>query len=301
MIDRIALGTLPLIFVSILNIQNGNAQCVKAPCHGENKVPGGNALGYKFITTSRVYPGHNVEVYETCVENQSDRDMEFNWFIPGPSTFVPAGYSCSSPRSKTYAQYEDAPSYAGCLYYGNDWARDHATFIPHVDDQSKINAEQNDPQCKKVTTALNASGNSDLAAAKTALKDGIKVQLSVFAPSSLKDATDTMAHVEATVSLNADPNDNEKYIHKITLRASPFRDSKPDFGALKVVAEKNRVADFYNDIPDGRIQLNSEEITISTQLTIPKYPMLDTVAFRIVGADDRGVATLFVPYLIERE
>ena len=148
-IDRIALGTLPLIFVSISNIQNGNAQCVKAPCQGENKLPGGNALGYKFITTSRVYPGHNVEVYETCVENQSDRDMEFNWFIPGPSTFVPVGYSCSSPRSKL--THKDAPSYAGCLYYGNDWARDHATFIPHVDDQSKIDAEQNDPLCKKVT------------------------------------------------------------------------------------------------------------------------------------------------------
>jgi hypothetical protein len=39
-------------------------------------------------------------------------------------------------------------------------------------------------------------------------------------------------------SLNADPKDNGKYIHRIILRASPFRDSKPDFGALKVIVKR---------------------------------------------------------------
>ena len=89
---------LPFLFGLVSFSQNAGAECSKAACLGELQLPGGNVLGYKFVTTSRVYPGHNVTVYETCVQNQSDRDMEFNWFIPGPNTFVPSGYSCSNPR-----------------------------------------------------------------------------------------------------------------------------------------------------------------------------------------------------------
>ena len=254
--------------------------CEHGKCQGDLRSPGGNAL-FSYITTSRIYYKSNVTVYETCVENQSGRVMEFNWFIPGPNTFVPDGYSCSNPRPKL--THADSPTYAGCLYYGNNWVRDHATFFPHVDDDAKIAAEKNDPQCKVIPTKV-AGSTSDpsRATAISALTEGITVTLGAFAPTDLKNEDQTLAYIRAVVSLTRDPKDDEKYIHSMSVTSSSFRGSKPDFESLKLLPEKNEVEDFKKSIPEGYIQL-TKELNISAELQLPNSPVLELDPFQCCG------------------
>jgi hypothetical protein len=71
----------------------------KPHCVGNVRIPHPEP-GYDFVTTSRTYPKARIEVYETCVENHSDRLMEFNWFIPGSHGWVPPFCAVSNPRYK---------------------------------------------------------------------------------------------------------------------------------------------------------------------------------------------------------
>jgi hypothetical protein len=248
------------------------ADCDSSKCQGQLRSPGGDSL-YQFITTSRVYLEGNVTVYETCVENQSNRSMEFNWFIPGPASFVPDGWSCSNPRPKL--THADSPTYAGCLYFGNNRARGHATFFPHVDDAANIAADKKDPQCKITPTTVSTASITQ-AAALSALAGGIAVKLGAFAPSDLKNEAQTMAYIRAAITLIRDPKEDGKYIHSIKVPSSSFRDSKPDFESLRLVPEKNNIADFNKSVPGGQILLK-QETSLSAELQLPKAPMLDTI------------------------
>jgi hypothetical protein len=271
------------------------ADCSATACQGDLRQPGGTGL-YKYVTTSRIYAGHNVIVYETCVENHSNRDMEFNWFIPGPDTTVPKGYSCSNPRPKLF--HTNAETYDGCLYYGNDWARARATFLPHGDDKAKIDAETKNVDCK-IEKAEFKSGEEDHSReARLALAEGIKTEADAFAPTNVKDPSATMAYLRADVFLGLDAKDDNKYVHHITFRATSFRDSKPDLSVLKLVPESTSLVNLKSDAPDGYVKVASE-FSLSDEFSIPKLPTIESVRFFVVGDDNQKLATLFIPYLVE--
>jgi hypothetical protein len=114
-------------------------------------------------------------VYETCVENSSSRDMDFNWFIPGPNTHVPSGIACTNQRPML--SHKDLDAYSGCLLYGNGWRRDHGNFLPHITDQSKIDAENKDTDSKgSIVTGSNNDGDSTKQAV-LALRSGIETNV----------------------------------------------------------------------------------------------------------------------------
>jgi hypothetical protein len=287
--------------VSFSASEHAGADCTQSTCQGQTRQSGGDAL-YNFITTTRVYRGHGVETYETCVENQSNRDMEFNWFIPGPHTFVPRGLACSNPRPQL--THKDAMTYAGCLYYGNNWTRSHASFIPHITDQPKIDAEQKDADCQTLpaVTAAEDATTTNYETAVAALKEGIETKLEVFAPSSPQSPTETMARVQAEVSLVMDSKNAGTYIHSIHIQASPFRGSKPDLSALRIVPEQNRqILSFYKEFPNGLARRLEPEIKLGAQIPLPRAPTFDTLRLTLVTPDNRPVATLFVPYIVSQD
>ena len=278
------------------------ADCGQEKCQGALRQPHSDSDGYNFVTTSRIYPKANVFVYETCVENSSDRDMDFNWFIPGPHTKVPSGFSCSNPRPML--THKDLDTYPGCLYYGNGWTKDRGNFLPHITDQSKIDTESKDKDCKGgVVTGATNDGDTTKQA-RLALKSGIETDLDVLLPSDPKAPADTMTHVIAKVSLNLDPNDPNKYIHSIQLSADPFRDSKPVLNDIVIRPEREYIKLYLTNptvkeslIKDDSITL-PREVTLSTTLDIPSSPELQSVRFELSSHGLLG-ATLFVPYLVD--
>jgi hypothetical protein len=274
-----------------LSIGYAYAECGPQKCPGELRQPHGDSDGYSFVTTSRIYPQANVFVYETCVENTSDRDMDFNWFVPGPNTRVPSGFSCINPRPML--NHKNLDTYPGCLLYGNNWTRDRGNFFPHITDQSRIEDEIKYKHCEVSVSVTKGSIDDDdiMKQATLALQSGIETNLDVFLPSNPKEPTNTMAHVVAKVSLTLDPNDPKKYIHNIQLSANSFRDSKPVFGDILVRPEHNYIS-LYLDA----IKLPSE-VTFSTELEIPASPELRSVRFELSSQGILG-ATLFIPYLV---
>jgi hypothetical protein len=276
-----------------------SAQCAPSKCEGQLARPGGGTLGYSFVTKSRIYRRAHVEVYETCVENDGNRVIDFNWFIPGPHTFVPTGFACPNPRPKL--THMNAPTYDGCLYYGNNWTRDRATFFPHIDDQPRIDVENMHLRCVKLPIQMAAAqGGGDYDVAITALKEGIATDLEVFAPTNPENATETLVDLKAAVRMDLDPKSNERYIHSIAISALPFKESKPNLPRLRLIPEDKEMARrFYREFSDGFMRLQPE-IKLAAEIPIPRSPKLDTIRFGVVDADNRPVATLFIPYLLSK-
>jgi hypothetical protein len=94
-------------------------------------------------------------------------------------------------------------------------------------------------------TKVGSQDETDRAIAIAALKDVIATQVDAFVPSNPEDATKTMAYVSANAMLQSDPKDPNKYLHTIELSSTPFRDSRPDLMAVRVIPEKNDIIDFY--------------------------------------------------------
>jgi hypothetical protein len=135
-----------------------------------------------------------------------------------------------------------------------------------------------------------------------ALRSGIETNVDVLLPSNPKEATNTMAHVVANVSMSLDPNDSSKYIHTIKLSAYSFRESKPVFSDILVRPEGNYIKLYLNNpvikeslIKDDAISL-PREVTLSTVLDIPPSPKLQSLRFELSSHGMLG-ATLFIPYL----
>jgi hypothetical protein len=116
--------------------------------------------------------------------------------------------------------HKDLDAYSGCLLYGNDWRRDHGNFLSHTTDQSKIDAENKDTNCKgSIVTGANNDGDSTKQAV-LAWRSGIETNVDVLLPKN------TMTDVVVNVSMSLYPNDSNKYIHTIKLSANPCRESK---------------------------------------------------------------------------
>jgi hypothetical protein len=261
-------------------------------------------IGYHFITTTRVYQGHGVWVYETCVENLANRYMEFNWFIPGPHSSVKQGCAIYSPRFKD--THDTLNGYAGCYLYGNDWTRNHETFLPHRDDEDAIQAEMKDPACAnipgRILEGAKASSDTDIA---EALRSDLNLQLDVFAPSDPKRADATMMYVIANVFIHPE-QDKGKYIHTVELIAAPANSDVKEIqpSAIRIRPESEIVRSYYignkNAQSDGTFALQYKEV-ISAELPLPKNPHLETTRFALIAEGGRTVADLFVPFWMERK
>jgi len=117
MVAAIAIG------LSLINCGDALAQvvseCKFKTCGGGTPVPH-NDNGYRFETSSIVYPMNNTGrvIYQTCVENKSDRDFEFKWYIPGPDSWLLRGCALKSPRQKIKTPLTDTRAVYGTVING---------------------------------------------------------------------------------------------------------------------------------------------------------------------------------------
>ena len=253
---------------------------------------------FEFITTSYVkkIDGDKGFLFGTCVKNLSPYDLDFNWYIPGPSSWIPPGCALISERER--ARDERLEPQPSCLRYGSTWKTKRAEFIPHVSDKALLEAESGD-DCKSIkSSGLSIEGESDT-------KDfSYSKDIEVFAPSALSDVETTLSSIRLTsktdgeylkygtevgisqeVSYSIHPayQNNTKFLSMgFTLEA--------DESAVALVPPEFRVIQV-RDL-EGSIQLNYS-VPLSSELTSAKY--------NVISSEGKPVASIFLPWWVESQ
>jgi hypothetical protein len=293
-----------VVGLSLVNCGNAMAQvvsdCKYKTCSGGTPVPhDGN--GYSFETSSIVYPMRNTGrvVYQTCVENKSNRDFEVKWYIPGPDSWLLRGCALKSPRQKRKEDTVDG--YKSCLRYGNQWFLDSAEFVPHRSDLQVI-AEEKQKGCQQVL----AEDQQRQAAIPMSSKDGAETadlrtpvteELEAFAPFDPKEPDATMVHIVAHVSL--EPSENLKTF-KHTVRwdvAKAYAKGPAYAGNLMVVPENGFVREIYHmqKVFVGPAAPLNPEKPLVAEFPMPSRPDLGSVRYRFLTESGVPVASIFVP------
>jgi hypothetical protein len=261
-----------------------------------------NDNGYWFETSSTVYPANGTGrfVYQTCVENKSDRDFEVNWYLPGPAGWVPKGCAVTSPRQKI--KQETVDGYRSCLRYGNAWHPDRAEFVPHRSDLQAINDEKQ-KDCGQVIAeeprqrTSNAT-NGNVVVELADLRTPVSEELETFAPLDPKEPEATMVRIVAHVLV--EPSENLKtFKHTVRWDVAKAYPRGPEYRAnLSVSPENADIREVYQKNfgtgPGARVPVNPEK-PIIVEFAMPAHPDLGTVRYRLLSANGMPVASIFVP------
>jgi hypothetical protein len=275
--------------------------CTIRKCTGGTPVLHSNN-GYSFETSSIVYPmsGTGRVVYQTCVENKSDRDFEIKWYIPGPDSWLLRDCALKNPRQRI--KQDTLNGYAGCLQYGNEWFPERAEFVPHRSDLRAIEDEER-KDCRQVIAeeprrraSDTISGNERIESAD--LRTPVSEELEAFAPFDPKKPDATMLHIVAHVSL--EPSENLKTF-KHTVRwdiAKAYETGPPYDGDLLVSPDNAIIREVYQRKfgtgPAAALPVNPKE-PITAEFDMPDHPDLGSVRYRFLLANGVPVASIFVP------
>lgn len=274
--------------------------CQFKTCSGGIPVPHENN-GYRFETSSIVYPkkgGTGRVVYQTCVENKSDRDIEIKWYIPGPDNWVLRGCAQKSPRQMI--KQDTVDGYRSCLRYGNEWFPDRAEFVPHRSDLKAITDEQQ-KDCRQVIAeetrqraSNTTSGNDRIEAAD--LRIPVTEELEAFAPFDPKAPEATMLHIFAHVTV--EPSENLKtFKHTVRWDIAKAYEGGPAYqGDLLVSPDNSAVREVYAKMFGGNATLPIyPEKPLVAQFEMPARPDLGSVRYRLLSTSGVPVASILVP------
>jgi len=294
-----------MIAIGLGLFSSGDAPAQVAPACQFKTCSGGTPVlhddnGYRFETSSIVYPmkGTGRVIYQTCVENKSDRDFEINWFIPGPDSWLLRGCALRSPRQKI--KQDTINGYKSCLRYGNEWHPDRAEFVPHASDAQAIKDEQQ-KDCKQVIAeeprqraGNTTSGNDRIDNAD--LRMPVTEDLEAFAPLDPKEPYATMVHIVAHVSLQTSEN-LRTFRHTVRWDiAKAYETGRTYEGGLLVRPENAVVFEAYRKFgagPAGGIRIDREPMI--AEFNMPARPDLGSVRYRFLSASGAPIASIFVP------
>lgn len=170
-------------------------------CEGSARRP--HDLGkYQFTTTSRVYSKDGAEWYDTCVENNGDRDLWIDWYVPGPFGYVLPEKAVPSHR---IFSTRDTVGLDGCLEYGNlaELMREH--FLGHASDVAAIEEEKKKGCDYRATASVTGEPGEP---GEFGIQE-LTVPFRLFLPSNKKYAEQTM--LEITGEAKVIPGDTEHY------------------------------------------------------------------------------------------
>jgi hypothetical protein len=290
--------------LSMVNCANALAQVVSTcefkTCSGGTPVLRGDN-GYRFETSSIVYPMRTGRVvYQTCVQNKSDRDFELKWYIPGPDSWLLRGCALKSKRQRL--KQDTLDGYAGCLRYGNQWYPDRAEFLPHRSDLLAITDEKQ-KDCREVIAQDQQRQVSNAAPGKEAveaadLRTPVTEELEAFAPFDPKEPEGTMVHIVAHVSLESSEN-LKSFRHTVRWDVAKAYTNGPVYaGSLLVIPENGYIREIYQNQkvfgPGPAWPLDPEKPLIA-DFPMPPRPDLGSVRYRFVTATGVPVASIFVP------
>jgi hypothetical protein len=293
------------VALSLISCGNALAQvasnCKFKTCSGGTPVPHGDN-GYRFDTSSIIYPMKKTGrvVYETCVENKSNRDFEINWYIPGPEGWLLRGCALKSPRQRKKEKTIDG--YAGCLRYGNQWYPDRAEFVPHGTDLPAITDEKQ-KDCRQVIAQDRQLQASSVAPGKEGvetadLRTPVTEELETFAPFDPKEPEATMVHIVAHVLLQPS-EDLKSFKHTVRWEIAKAYANGPAYeGNLLVSPENGFVREVYQSqqLFGSRpaVPLNPEKPLVA-DFPMPPRPDLGSVRYRFLTTSGMPVASMFVP------
>lgn len=297
-------------FAAVLAMVAGSVSSLAAQCKC-NSIWETHSLGSHYFATASCVRHYddNYYAYDTCVENRGDRSLDFDWYIPGPDGWIPAGEMASQTRLR--GNDDSLERQNGCLHYGNLWTLHDAEFEPHVNDEDALERE-GDEGCsagvgREGRTRVGwANANDGVEFGQSAGRDQTDeifplagLQLRVFAPTNRDRADETMVQIDATVSW---ANQGDEYIHSLALQASPYGEAFAP-GELRLIPEpvwlRSAYFEAYPDTVDSDfgLPISAGQTTFSLDLTagVQEARTLRDARFVVVTQQGEVVGSLLVP------
>lgn len=245
-----------------------------------------------FKTSSRVFKDANVEIYETCVKNDGDKDLWIDWKIPGPKSYVLPGEAVFSPRTFVTRQTINAHS---CLEYGPLSETLVDPYLGHNLDSEQMQ-KQETQGCQPIPTSV---GDRIL----EKIPDYIDTIFKLFVPSDKEKPHDTMLKVEGKTSTHL--NGTESYGQNIVYLVSQVEgrvDGNPLDLTIKLESE-SPVASYLRNassVHDMSWKVsNAETNEISFTVAMPKNPILENARYEILDRNKVVVGSFFAPAWVE--
>ncbi|TPM99522.1 hypothetical protein [Mesorhizobium sp. B2-1-3A] len=270
--------------------------CLSFPCtgtiaaeHCEGQAPQHHNLGAEnFLTTSRVYKGNGVEIYETCVENLGERDLWVNWLIPGPTTWVLPGTAIPQPRP--FVERDSIDAY-GCLEYGNVGATLRERYIGHAADGDALKKEAS----SGCSAALSASSH----VAEQAAPQQVDAAIRLFVPSDKHNPSNTMLEFTALATASS-YGGTQPYKLGISYSLSPVAGrsaGNPENMTIRLspgyltgwLMDKTQTTDIFKGVTLGY------KNEIDLQLLLGEKPQLRSARYEILDQNNELVGAFMAP------
>ena len=278
-----------LVTAGYLMVGQANAQC-------EGQVRNEHPRdGYTFVTTSRIYDSGTYQVHETCVENHSDRALDFNWYIPGPNSWIPANGHKNSPRHFCTRQRLEVTE--GCLRYGNLWMPHQARFEPHRTDSHRLSEEDGDCSSQVERESSGNLSTSNIEACTTNVSN-LDFATQVYGPadSDSPDRTLVKFRIEIRISTRSQ---SATYMHELSIYPEQVGEIfLPQ--SFSLVPNLRILRGAYSEIGfAGGILPANEPRSFFLELRVPETPYLWNVRFGMYNGNNNHVATVFVPFWLD--
>jgi hypothetical protein len=255
------------------------------PCGGKNHREH-NRKPYKFKTSSWVRSGDNGHYYHTCVENiGDDRDLWFDWFIPGPTTYVPPGESVTSSR---YFIDRRSNDFNGCIQYGNHRETMKEYFIGHEKDREAVEKEK--------STGCNVSRHQYVMAAESKEFNDITYPTTLFVASDANNVKGTLMRLELTVFLRQISADKAR--STLTYSAQPVYPNfigNPNRLRFRTNSPELKKAIFEAGYSQGLLTISEFKGEVSLELPIPSKFAITNARFGLFDEKEVLVGAFFVP------
>jgi hypothetical protein len=225
----------------------------------------------------------------SCVNNPDPSyPLRVDWLIPGPDGWVqPKDILNSVPRLTN----EEAPlPLDGCLQYGNRGDTTLGKFFGVLDDQSKVDREQQ-RGCRKIVSDSNSSTTGTI--------QRIILKIKNFFPSDVNNPSKTMLKLEGIVGV--DSKGPEQYISFFTYEI--VKSGNSDGSVEKVsmrpvfIGETEALLTAFEKKNDPQIKVTSSGVVVFEVVGV-KNPKLEYASYQIIDQNKQVVGSISFPVFV---
>lgn len=276
---KVTIYSIVILFFVVTTAANGE------PCGGKNHRER-NLGPYKFKISSWVRSGDNGHYYHTCVENISNaRDLWFDWFIPGPTTYIPPGKSVTSSR---YFIDRRSNDFNGCIQYGNHRKPGKEYFIGHENDRKDVENEK--------STGCDVSRHQYSYADQSKEFVDITYPTTLFVASDANNVKKTLMQLDLKVILHRISGDKARSMLKYSIQpVYPDFIGDPKHLQLRTNSPELREAVYKAGYSKGQLTIPQYEGEVSIEIPIPQKFSITNARYGLF--DEKGVlvGAFFVP------
>ena len=296
--DKYDLLVLVAVIAFPCSIANGQTTFLQPNC--SERCAGDKEIHHKdfddFNSYTRVFEENDHFVFQTCVENTSNKDLEVNWYIPGPDNWIPK--SCSNVSNREKSTKEITNSYRSCLRFGNSWNHLRAKFLPHVTDERLIEVDKTwGPDCSSKPVDFIVppvpQGKSNIRP--------LQKHLEFFAPANEKNPQATLTKI--TLQIGVFPIfDNAKIVQNIEYQSEPaYLDNKEFKFTRFIISPPESVRKYFleaangdNINKDGTFNFDQSG-KVSITYATPPDATLSSARYTIFNQNQTRVGSILIP------